>query len=266
MRSSNIMKGLGLHIRYSKIPIYIPGCTSFTTISIQEVVVGNKFPLNQPRSTSSATCDPGGEFEQMHNNWPNQLCWSSINHADHVHVSSLHAGLPTRATENNWLDLGLNYQYFKTAYIKTYLALTVLLNLIIVRIVLMQKYTAPNSVLTAPSPLHLYFGLGFPHACVFPIKGLLFNFTRGHRGGNKIEIQSDPCLVISKSSWRISYQENRGFSICAHPSNWSALLYSRPPSLMDSFTGSYVFLILAVKWHYWPHGLSSRSYLCFLSL
>lgn len=34
----------------------------------------------------------------------------------------------------------------------------------------MQKYTTPNSVLTAPSPLHLHLGLGFPHTCVFPLK------------------------------------------------------------------------------------------------
>lgn len=52
MRSSNTMKGPGLHLRYLKIPIYVPKCTSFTTMPTQEVVVGNKLPLNQHQSTS----------------------------------------------------------------------------------------------------------------------------------------------------------------------------------------------------------------------
>lgn len=144
-----------------------------------------------------------------------------------MHLSSLHAGLPTRATENNWLDLGLNYQYFKTAYIKTCLALTVLLNLIIVRIVLMQKYTAPNSVLTAPSPLRLYFGLGFPHACVFPLK----DYCLPLRGDIAGEIKSRFSVILV---W-LSPNHHGGYHIKKTVAFQSALIQAtdRPCCILD---------------------------------
>lgn len=201
--------------------------------------------------SAGATCDPGGEFDRMHNNWPNQLCWSSINHADDVHVLSLCMVYRLgQYTENNWLDLGLSYQYSKRPRVlKTCSWLTVWLNLVIVHIALMQKVHGSKFCLDCTFPLTSLPWTWLLHTCAFTLKDDCLPL-RGDIAGKSN--RDSACFVTFKSPWRISHQENHGFSIYAHPSNWSALLYSRPPSLMDSFTGSYVFLILAVKWHYWP--------------